>query len=438
MSFHRGSRHHVESRGRLFVTHVKRALTCLVLLLICAHASVGETKANTKFSQGWVATWAASPQQPLAFGPAQLPGPFKAQTIRQIARLSVGGNQIRLRFSNESGTQPLVIGSASVAISDGDSKVQAGTNRPITFGGKSTITIPAGAPALSDAIDFAVPALTSIAISIYLPNETPASTVHAAAMDTAYISATGDFTAAPSMPIDNKASMRFFLSGVDVHNSQAPRVIVAFGDSITDGVGSKAGANNRWPDLLAARLLSAKNAKPIAIVNHGISGNQLVRDGMGQGALRRFDRDVLATSGATHVIVLIGINDIGLAGLKMGDQYMVSPADAANAEDMISAYQQLIARAHARGLKIIGATLTPFVGANNGYYTSEKEVQRKAVNEWIRSSKQFDAIIDFDAALRDPKQPAQLLPEYDSGDHLHPSDAGYRKMAQSVELKVFE
>jgi len=293
------------------------------------------------------------------------------------------------------------------------------------------VTIPAGAPVVSDPVDLAVPALGSVAVSLYLPKVTPTSTMHWDGHQTAFITS-GNKVADADFKADATTLSRLFLTGVMVDAQEGARAIVTFGDSITDGDGSTVGANRRWPDILAERL-HASGGTPVAVLNEGISGARVLRDRMGVNALARFDEDVLAHPRADTVVLMMGINDIGWP------DSVLETAPAPSAEDIIDGYEQLIARAHDHGLRIIGATLTPFEVAFKGtplegYFSPDKEKKRIAVNEWIRTSGAFDAVIDFDAVIRDPVHPSRMLPRYDKGDNLHPNDAGYKAMAESIDL----
>jgi lysophospholipase L1-like esterase len=294
--------------------------------------------------------------------------------------------------------------------------------------------IPPGAPALSDPVELRVPALASLAISLYVPGYTEAATAHQVGAQTAYV-ADQDQTAAAEMPAGLTFLNRFFLSGVWVGTADRIPAIVTFGDSITDGTNSTPDTNNRWPDHLARRLMAdgPNGQGRAAVANAGISGNRVLSDGSGVSALARFERDVLGQPGVTHATVLLGINDIGGPGTVFGaNDPIMGP------EDIIAGHQQLIARAHARGLKIFGCTLTPFeVATNPGYFSPVKEARRQAVNRWLRTAGAYDGLIDFDAVVRDPAQPTKMRADYDSGDHLHPNDTGYRAMAESIDLSLF-
>jgi lysophospholipase L1-like esterase len=375
----------------------------------------------------WLATWAASPQRA---DPDDPPLQIAGQTLRQTLHVSLGGPRVRVRLSNRYGTAALVIGAAHVALGASGSSIQPGTDRALSFGGSPGVTIPAGAHVVSDPVSLTVPARADLAVSLYLPGAVSATTEHAVARATSYVSTAGDYTAAGALA-EVAATTRswHFVSGVEVESSPRARSIVAFGGSITDGVGSTHDANHRLPDLLARRLVAAGTA-PRAVVNAGIAGNRLLSDLVGDNGLARFDRDVLAQAGTRYVIVLIGTNDVGV----------VTGAPDATADQIIVGHRQLIARAHALGIKALGATLTPFEGATivPGFYTAAGDAKRDAVNRWIRTSSEYDAVIDFDRVLRDPGHPARLRTGFDSGDHLHPNDAGYQAMADAIDLSLFD
>ena len=388
--------------------------------------------------EAWIGTWGASPLPPSpAAGPFPATPSFENQTVRQIVRVSAGGAKIRLRLTNEYGTTPVEIGAARVAIADGEAGLRSGTDRLVTFDGRPSGMIPAGAPLLSDPIDLAVADLENLSVSLYFPSATGACTCHATGMQHTYVSAAGDFTTG-TFTAAQTIQARAFLSGVEVLRDGG--VIVAFGDSITDGIGSTAGANRSWPYLLAERLATRRRAEPFGVVNQGISGNRVLSDGAGESALARFDRDVLSVPGVTHVIVFEGVNDLGIAygrfeGPLAAIRNLMPQGLAATPETMIAGYRQLIARAHAKGLKIYGATIAPYQGAM--YFSAEGEAVRAAVNQWIRESGEFDAVLDFDAVLRDPAQPAQIKDGLHAGDFLHGSDAGYKAVAESIDLRLF-
>jgi lysophospholipase L1-like esterase len=375
----------------------------------------------------WVGTWATAPV-------SQAPGPavnINNQTLRQIVHISIGGEQVRVRVSNAFGTAPLIVGAAHIARRDASALIVASSGRSLTFSGNPDITIPAGAIAVSDPVRLAVPALSDLAIDLYLPGDTGATTspltLHTGALQTSYVSAAGDFTGVTAFPVASTRVSWLFLTGVEVTSRDQAGAIVALGDSITDGTRSTPDTNRRWPDDLARRLVAQRGRRDMAVLNLGIAGNRVLTDGAGPNAQSRCDRDVLTQTAATHVIVLEAINDIGFENFF--------PAQAVSAEDIIAGHRQLIARAHARGLQVIGATLTPIEGS--AYFAPATEAKRQAVNAFIRTSGAYDAVIDFDLVTRDPGQPTRFLPAFDSGDHLHPGDAGYQAMADAIDLRLF-
>ena len=406
----------------------RRIVWAVVVLLAAFAVNAQEPK--------WVGSWGASPLPPSpGAGPFPATPSFTDQTVRQIVRLSVGGQRVRLRVSNEYGTKPVTIGAARVALADGTDKLKTGSEHAVTFGGRPSATIPAGAPLLSDPIDLTTGDLAALSVSLYLQGETGPCTCHGVAMQDAYV-ARGDHTQGTFAP-EQTIQMRPFLSGVEVLAARAEAIVV-LGDSISDGVGSTANANRRWPDLFAERLSARSGGTRFGVVNHGISGNQVLADGAGQSALARFDRDVLSVPGLTRVIVFEGVNDLGLGyGHLEGPlaSIMPPPAIKPTRDAMIAGYRQLIARAHGKGLKIYGATIAPYEGA--AYYSAEGNAVRQAINDWIRTSKEFDGVLDFDAAFRDPAKPTQMKEAFQAGDHLHGSDAGYRAVADSIDLGLF-
>lgn len=387
----------------------------------------------------WVPTWGASPAPQLA-DQAQMHTAgllFEAQTVREIVHTSIGGSEVRVRLSNAFGKDPVRIGAAHLAIRGKDSAIAPGSDRPLTFSGRAGFEIPANADVLSDPVKLNVPSAGDLAVSIFLPKPTTGGGIHYASMQTSYVGP-GDLTSAASMESPADLHSWVFLTGVDVLAPQSATSLVAFGDSITDGARSQSDANHRWPDLLAERLRTRRGATEIGVSNAGIGGNRILHDGLtnmrfGVNALARFDHDVLALPGVKYVIVMEGINDIGHAGSS------APMSEDVSAEDIIAGLKQMIDRAHEKGLKIFGATLTPFEGTvSKGYFSPEKEVKRKTVNEWIRTGKAFDGVVDFDKAIRDPEHPDRMLPAYDGGDHLHPGDAGYKAMAEAVDLGLFK
>jgi lysophospholipase L1-like esterase len=393
--------------------------------------------ASARADDDWIATWTASPQEVWApdFPAAvKVPRNLWGQTVRQVARVSVGGRRVRVVLSNEYGRWPFKVGAAHIALRDKGSAIVAGSDRPLTFAGRSSIVIPPGAPVVSDPVELGVAPLASVVFSFFAPDVTPISSFHFDARQTSDVVA-GDKTAEIDFKADSTFTARILLSQVLVEAPAGARAIVAFGDSITDGDQSTVDANRRWPDVLAERLVEA-GGPPVAVLNEGISGDRVLRDRMGQNALARFGRDVLGHRHADTVILMMGINDIGWP-----DSVLEPDLPAPTAEDIIAGYQQLIARAHLGGMRILGATLTPFEGTFQGtplarFFSAEKESKRQAVNRWIRESGAFDGVVDFDRVVRDTDRPSHIRAAYDSGDHLHPNDAGYKAMAESLDLKL--
>ena len=395
--------------------------TVLSLALFCAPALLAQDTSH------WVGTWSSSPVGAVVnFGQ---PSPANT-TYRDIVHISGGGTSLRVELTNEFGTRPLTIGAAHIALSAGLGSIQAGSDHALTFNGQPSVIVPAGAPIFSDPIPMAVAPMANLAISVYLPDQPIGETTcHQEGMTTTYITE-GNNTAAETVNDARTIASWCFVKAVDVSTSEADAAaILCLGDSITDGAHSTPNTNHRWPDLLAARLQADPKLAHLSVLNEGIGGNRLLNDIAGPNALARFDRDVLAQSGAKYVILLEGINDIGHTAQPR------VPADVITTQDLILAYTQLVARAHAHGLKIYGATITPYKGAK--YFAPKGEEIREAVNQWIRTSGIFDGVIDFDKAVQDPANPNAIAPAYDSGDHLHPGDAGYEKMANSIDLSLF-
>ncbi len=408
----------------------------LSIALLAGLPAVAQEHASGSQGAKWIESWGASPQQPIdPIVGGTNPPTLSGETVREVAHISAGGNLIRLRLTNEYTDAPTAIGDVHVALSaaaDGSpsSAILPGTDHVVTFGGVKKITLAPNAPALSDPIDFPVKSLANLAISIYVSNSTQPATPHSLGQQTAYI-VSGDQTGASSLSGATTTTARYVLSGVDVLDALPSGTIVTLGDSITDGYASTIDANARWPDDLARRLQAAGGTfARLGVADEGISGNRLRLEGIGPNAQSRFDRDVLSRPGLRYVTVLEGINDIGFPVL------FTSSGPAPTPESIIQVYQQLIQRAHELGVRIFGCTLTPFQGAF--YYSTRGEATREAVNSWILTSGQFDGVIDFAAAVQDPANPLRFRPIYDSGDHLHPNDAGYRKMAQSIDLHLFQ
>jgi lysophospholipase L1-like esterase len=369
----------------------------------------------------WIGTWGAGTLPPTA--ETQV---FNDQTLRLVVHTSTGGNRVRIRLSNEMEATPLQIGEAHIAVRAGGADIGPGTDRQLTFGGSAAITLAPGAAALSDPVELNVAPLSDLAISLYLPGPARARTVRGSADQASYLSLRGNFTAAATLPTQRTISSWPFLTEVDVDSSGA--TLVVLGDSITDGARATPDTRNRWPDWLARRLQDARDPVPgtngrLGVVNRGIGGKRQPAQALlsVRSALEHFDRDVRATAGVRFVILMLASDDIGNSPISAGQ--------------LIEAYRKLIARAHASGIAIFGATLTPFEGAGN--YSLQKEAVRQELNSWIRNNGEFDAVIDFDGATRDPVQSSRLLPAYDSGDHLHPNDLGYQAMGNAVPLELF-
>ena len=428
----------------------RAAVVVMTVALLTGGARVVAQSGRT--TEHWVGTWTTSevgrpqipppPVAPVAAAPASpgtpappVPPPapfmhFNNQTLRQIVHASIGGNRARVVLANTFGTVPITVGAAHIARRETAAAIVPASDRALTFSGRPTITIPAGAMVYSDPVDLNVPSLGDLAVDLYLPGDTNTSsplTMHNGAFQTSYVSQTGNHAGMATLPSVATTPSWFLLSRVEVMAPQSVGAVVTFGDSITDGTRSTPDTNHRWPDLLAARLMTG--GAQMAVLNAGIAGNRILSEGAfnaGINALARFERNALDQPGVTHVVVLEGINDIGNARQN----------PTPTAEDIIAGHKQMVERAHTRGLKIYGATLTPFEGA--AYFTTEGEAKRQAVNQWIRTSRAYDGVIDFDAATRDSASPTKFLPQYDSGDHLHPNDAGYQAMANAVDLALFK
>ncbi|MFS8201936.1 SGNH/GDSL hydrolase family protein [Streptomyces sp. CWNU-52B] len=388
---------------------------------------------------GWVRTWGASPQAPDAATVAV--EPFADATLRQVVRVSGGGRQLRVRFTNEYGTTPLTIGAARVGLAAPGGGVQAGSDRRLTFAGEPTATVPAGAPVLSDPVDLPLAALSRLAVSLYVPGYVETCTCHGTDVQTGW-RIPGDAVAAPALPAGAvPLPAQALISAVEVLPDTPATAVVALGDSLTDGVGSTPGADRRWPDLLAERLVR-HGGPTVHVSNQGIGGNRVLNDGFGASALARFDRDVLATPGLGHVVVLEGMNDIALSFASpevdgpMAEFFEAFAGTPVTADDIIAGHRQLIARAHGRGARIYAATLMPYGGSD--VFSAEGEKARQTVNSWIRTGGAFDAVLDFDAVWRDPHRPDRIRDGFHEGDHIHGNDAGYRALADSIDLSLFK
>lgn len=409
-------------------------LPAALLSLALGTSPVQAANADT----AWLASWTASPQA--VWGaeflfPSNVPAVLRDQTVRQVARLSVGGPRVRIVLSNAYGKVPLRIGAATVALAASGSTIEAGSLRTLTFSGQPSASVAPGAPLVSDPVDLSVPDLARLTVSVHLPQASPASTFHWDGRETAWI-ASRDQTRATridaAQPGVQTTTARLLLSAIEVEAAPAAQAVAILGDSITDGASASLGMDARWPDFLAARLAP----HGVAVINAGISGGRLLSDGMGENALARFERDVLAQPGVRSVVVLLGINDISWPGTAFAPQ-----GQRPTLEELTNGYARLVAQARRRGVRVVGATLTPFAGALPGtplddYYQPDKDALRQQLNAWIRASGTFDAVLDFDAWTRDPAQPLRLLPAYDSGDHLHPGDAGNRALAERIGLSL--
>ncbi len=407
----------------------------LAMAALCAAATLPAQSGPER----WVTTWTTAQQLVAPTGPprptrqsgpeaSNLPASFSDQTLRMVAHVSLGGTRVRVELSNMLNAQPLGIGAAHVGVQKGGGEIVSGTDRALAFGGSASFTIPPGAVAVSDPVDLEIAPFSDLAVSLYLPRDTGMPASHTVGLHTAYISK-GNLAGSPSMPEPTTMFAYAWLAGIDVAAARDAYTVVALGDSITDGFATTRDANMAWPTLLAKRLKENKSTQHVAVVNQGISGNQVLRDGAGISALARLDRDVLTRPGVKWVILLEGINDINIRTRPSG-------ANPLTAEELIGGYRQIIERCHAQGIKVMGATLTPSEGVPT--YSERGEEVRVAVNGWIRAKGNFDAVVDFEAVLRDPQHPARLKTEGDSGDHIHPNDAANQVMADAFDLGVFK
>ena len=420
-------------------------ISALTLSGLTTHAIAAENQPDS--GHVWIGTWATAAQP---FIPKSLQT-YHNQTLRLIVHTSIGGHKVRIKLSNIYGDKPLLIGAAHIARSASAADVDPASDRTLKFQSHASTTIPAGSMAVSDPVEVDVPALSDLAISLFLPEPAEAKTVHSLAKQTSYVSPeTGDATAMAKFPVGKPTRIWPFLTGVDVEAAPGSFAIVAFGSSLTDGDGTATDTNGRWPDVLAARLQQDSGRKvEIGVLNEGIIGNRLLYDSpktagnpyggaLGESGLARFDRDVLNQSGVKYVVLGLGINDI------LFPAFPFTPAgETVSPEQIIAGYRDLIARAHKKGIRIIGTTNpafenSAFEGFVDSFYTTEREAQRQKVNSWILSSGEFDAVVDLDKVLRDPARPTQLLPAYDSGDHLHPNNAGCAVEANAIPLNLFD
>jgi lysophospholipase L1-like esterase len=375
----------------------------------------------------WVTTWSGSPSTLPPDAPAG--SGYQNQTVRLIVHTSAGGRAVRLRLSNTHGEKPLVVGSVTVARQASGAEIVPDSVRQVSFSSRQSITIPRWATVISDPIEMDIPPTANLAVSLYLPEETGFITTHALSNQTNYLSSEGNHVNSPALPVASETTGWPFLTAIDVLPEQPVRTIVTLGDSITDGWDSTESANQRWPNHFAQRLYQNSGIENFAVANAGISGNRVTTEQnptFGQNLQARFQRDVLALSNVSHIILLEGINDIGMSARS---------AQPIEADQIIDGYRQIIARAHARGIKVIGATLLPYEGA--AYYTEAGNQVRVEVNHFIRSSGEFDGVIEFDKAVQDPANPNRIRPDF-TADNLHPNDAGYRAMAEIINLALFD
>jgi len=391
-----------------------------------AGAGAASTAAPTAAAPGVAAPVAAAPTAPIAPPTPRPARGFNNQTLRMVFHASLGGSQVRVHLSNAYGASPLVVGAAHIALHGADSGIVAGSDHALTFGGRSSTTIPVGAEMISDAVAMDLPKVAELAVSVYVSGDTGPADVHSLGLHTTWVSQAGDFTGAASFTDPEKTQSWYWVSEVDVQAPAAAATIIAFGDSITDGATSTPDTDRSWPSYLAQRIAANPATANIAVVNQGISGNKVLSDGAGVSALARFDRDVLAVPGAKWLMILEGINDINGAARPTPGTWPIT------ADDLIGAMKQMITKAHDHGIQVIGCTLTPF-----GNATDSAEAMRTRLNDFIRNGGMFDKVVDFDAVIRDPASPRQFKAGYNNTDKLHPNDAGYKAMADAIDLSMF-
>ena len=396
-----------------------RSLIVTLTIALCVQPLLAKPEAKK-----WVGTWASAPVVETHAKNAE--EALTGTTLREVVHVSIGGEMVRVRFSNLFGTAPLVIGAAEIAQTLKGASIVADSGKAVTFHGQPTVSIPAGALAVSDPVPFKFAPLSDLTVSFYLPSPSGPVTEHSFADATGY-HASGNVVSNATLDTPTTVTSWEYLNGIDTLAAADAGAVITLGDSITDGAKSTIDTNARWPDELARRLQADPKHRNLSVLNEGIGGNKILVDGFGPNALARFDRDVLAQSGAKYLLILEGINDIGSLHTK--------PDSGLTAADLISGLNQMIVRAHAHGIAVIGCTLTPYHGA--GYSTESGEAIRKAVNDWIRNGGAFDGFVDFEAAVRDPNHPDTFLPSDDPGDHLHPNDAGYKAMGDAIDLKLF-
>ncbi len=413
---------------------MKRNVKILCLLFIaCSFSLLGFARTkHAAASPEWLGTWATSQQIPEPHNSID-PNDLQDATLRQIIHLSVGGKMLRVHLSNAFGIEPLHITSVHIAqpVSTSSAKIDPATDKALTFGGSNDVTIPAAAEYISDPIEYPVAALSNLAITIHLETPPLQQTGHPGSRSTSYL-AHGDLVSAVDLPDAKTMEHWYWISGVDVDAPAGAAAVVVLGDSITDGHATTTNGNDRWTDVLAQRLQASPSTRMISVLNQGLGGNRLLLDGLGPNAVSRIDRDILSQPGVKYVIVLEGVNDLGVAGRRPNAPQSVHDALV---HQMIGAYEQIVARAHEHGIKIFGATILPYGGSF--YDHPGEQADWQAVNDWIRAPGHFDAVIDYAKTMADPAHPDALLPAYDSGDHLHPGPAGYRVMGGAVPLSLF-
>ncbi|MBT2189115.1 SGNH/GDSL hydrolase family protein [Sphingobium nicotianae] len=397
--------------------------------------------AATPAQAGWITSWSAAPVRPMPGYGAMFAAPsFRNQTLVQTLRISAGGKALRIRLTNAYGETPLEIGGARVALLDAEGKEVPGSAHMLTFAGRESARVAARAPLVSDAIAMAVPDLARLSLQLYVPGETGPCSCHQTGLDTILVSPEGNYLGRTFEPVQTLQN-RPFAAAIEVDAIDGAGTIAMLADSITDGIGSTLGANRRWPDYLAERLSAWAKGK-WGIANQGISGNRVLNEGFGESGLARLDRDIIALPGVRYVVVFLGVNDLGMAFTPPGSPPPAPGTGLPNAgvpvtqEMLLDGYRQIVARAHDKGIKVIGATIAPYKGSLR--WTEQGETVREGINAAIRAGRIFDGWVDFDKAFADPADPLQMRPGYHMGDHLHGTDAGYKAVADSIDLGLFK
>ena len=406
----------------------------IAVLLACACSLTWILAAPARAQTHWVASWTSSQQIPEPRN-ALAPDDLRDATLRQIVHLSMGGTELRVRVSNRFGIAPVTFYAVHIAepVSGSSAQIVPGTDRALTFSASTEVTVPAGADYVSDPLAFSAAPLSNLAITLYIETPPAQQTGHPGSRATSYL-VHGNQVSATDLPGAKTVEHWYFISGVDVAAPEGAASIVALGDSITDGHASTTNGNDRWPDVLAQRLQASAQGRNLAVLNVGTGGNRLLLDGLGPNALARLDADVLAQPGVRYLIVLEGVNDLGML---TRDGEVPKSEHASMVHQILTAYEQIITRAREHGIVVIGATITPFVGSLYYHPGPNTEADRQTINRWIRAPGHFDAVVDFDGVMRDPQHPDRLNPKLDCGDHLHPSPAGYRAMADAIPLSLF-